>query len=91
MKDKPSASFSFGAFETAIITLVLIGLKLTVSPDLPWPVVLAPLWIPAALLALILGVPAIIMVLGLLACTIFGGACLIWEFVSEIWKGGRKP
>lgn len=90
MKDKPSASFSFGSFEMTLITLVLIGLKLTVSPELPWAVALAPVWIPAALVVIILGVQAIIVVLGLIACAIFGGAYIVWEFVSEIWKGGRK-
>lgn len=90
MKDKPSASFSFGSFEMAVITLVLIGLKLTVSPELPWAVALAPIWIPAALVVIILGVPTIIMVLGLIACAIFGGAVIAWEFIREIFKGGRK-
>ena len=91
MKDRrQSASFSFGSFEMAIITLVLIGLKFTVAPDLPWAVALAPIWIPAALVVIILGVPAIVMVLGMLACAVFGGALIAWEFVREIFKGGRK-
>ena len=91
MKDRQqSASFSFGAFEMTLITLVLIGLKFTVSPDLPWPVVLAPLWIPAALVLVILAMPAIVLVLGIAACTIFGGALIVWEFVTGIWKGGAK-
>ena len=90
MKDKPSASFSFGSFEMAIITLVLVGLKFSVAPDLPWAVALAPIWIPAALVVVILGVPAIVLVLGLIACAFFGGACILWDFIREIFKGGRQ-
>lgn len=90
MKNRQSASFSFGSFEMALITLVLIGVKFTAVPELPWSVVLAPIWIPAALIAIILGVPAIVMVLGMLACAIVGGALIVWEFVREIFKGERK-
>lgn len=90
MKDKPSASFSFGSFEMALITLVLIGLKLTVAPDLPWLVALAPIWIPAALAVIMVGVPVVIIILTFVACAIFGGAIIVWEFIREIWKGGRK-
>ena len=91
MKDKSSASFSFGTFEMTLITLVLIGLKLTMSPDLPWPVVLAPLWIPAAFVLVVLAVPALVLVLGIAACAVYGGALIVWEFVTGIFKGGRKP
>lgn len=92
MKDRKqqSASFSFGTFEMTLITLVLIGLKFTASPELPWPVVLAPLWIPATFVLVVLAVPAIVLVLGITACAIFGGALIVWEFVTGIWKGGAK-
>lgn len=91
MKDKPSASFSFGPFEMTLITLVLIGLKFTVSPELPWAVALAPIWIPAALILIILGLPVVLMCLGLIAAAILGGVCIAWDFVSELWKGDPKP
>lgn len=91
MKDKPSASFSFGSFEMALITLVLVGLKFTVAPDMPWAAALAPIWVPAVLVLIILGVPTIVMILGLIVCAAFGGACIFWDFLREIWKGGRKP
>jgi hypothetical protein len=90
MKDKSPAIFSFGTFEMTLITLVLIGLKLTMSPDLPWPVVLAPLWIPAALVLVILAVPIVIIALTFIACVIVGGACIVWDFVTGIWNGGAK-
>lgn len=90
MSDKPSAGFHLGSFEMAIITLVLIGLKFTVAPDLPWAVALAPIWIPAALVVVVLAVPIVIIALTFIACVIVGGACIVWEFVSGIWKGGPK-
>lgn len=91
MKDsKPSASFSFGTFEMSIITLVLIGLKFSVAPDLPWAVVLGPIWIPAVLVLVVLAVPIVILALTFIACVVVGGACIVWEFLREIWKGGRK-
>jgi len=91
MKDRTqSVGFSFGTFEMAIITLVLIGLKLTMSPDLPWAAALAPLWIPAALVLIILAVPIVILALTFLACVLVGGAVIVWEFITGIWKGGAK-
>ena len=91
MSAKPSASFSFGAFEMALITLCLIGLKFTVAPDLTWPIVLAPIWIPAALILIILGLPVVIMCLGLIAAVIFGGLCIGWDFISGLWKEDSNP
>lgn len=90
MKDKPSASFSFGSFEMALITLVLVGVKFTVAPDLPWAAVLAPIWIPAALLLVLLGVPALVMILGLTVCAAAGAAIIAWEYLRDLWKGGRE-
>ena len=89
--DRKSASFSFGAFEMSILTLVLLGCKLTVAPDLTWPIVLAPIWIPASCILIIVGLPVIVMVLGLVACVIFGGICIAWDFISGLWKGGSEP
>lgn len=85
-----SVGFSFGSFEMALITLVLVGLKFTVAPDLPWAAVLAPIWIPAALLLVLLGVPALVMILGLAVCAAAGAAVITWEYLRDLWKGGRE-
>jgi hypothetical protein len=86
-----SVSLSFGAFEMSIITLVLIGCKLTVAPDLPWPIVLAPIWLPLACILVIVGLPVVVMCLGLVAAVILGGLCIAWDFISGLWKEGTKP
>ena len=90
MKDRKTTSISFGSFEMAIITLVLIGIKFTVAPDMPWPVALAPIWIPLGFVLAIVGFPMLVMVLGIICCAIFGGALIAWEFFRDIWKGGRE-
>ena len=89
--DRKSVGFSFGAFEMSVITLVLAGLKVSGAADLTWTIVLAPIWIPASCILIILGLPVVVMVLGLVACVILGGICIAWDFISGLWKGGSEP
>lgn len=46
---KPSNDLSIGLW---LILTLLLGLKLTVRPDLSWGIVLMPVWIPFALLGI---------------------------------------
>ena len=32
----------------------------------------------------------VVMVLGLVACVIFGGICIAWDFISGLWKEDDK-
>lgn len=77
---------SIGGIEMAILTLVFLALKLGPVPEMPWAVVLAPLWLPFAFSLIIL---ALICVAGILF--VLGAVgWMAWEGLSGIWKGGGK-
>lgn len=82
--------FSFGTFEMAIITLVLVGLKVLVDPGIPWPVVLSPIWLPVAGILLLILAPFALSLIILVAIILVFPLFLLWELVSGLWNGGAK-
>ena len=87
MKDEPeSKGFTIGGTEMAVLTLVFVALKLGPVPEMPWAVVLFPLWFPFALSVFALILMAVFGILFALGAV----AYLIWDGVAGLWKGGGK-
>lgn len=63
MSNSTTASSSTGISTTGLLGVLFVGLKLTGVIDWPWLWVLAPFWIPVAILLTILLVLAAIWVI----------------------------
>lgn len=63
MNNSTTTSSSAGMSTTGLLGVLFVGLKLTGFIDWPWLWVLAPFWIPVAILLAVLSVAAIIWVI----------------------------
>jgi hypothetical protein len=62
MSSSGSSSSSSGAGLCSLLTVLFVGLKLTGYIDWPWIWVLAPTWIPVAIVATIFAVIALLVI-----------------------------
>ena len=63
MSDNKSAASSGGIGFSSLLGILFIGLKLTHYIDWDWFYVLAPLWVPFAIVAAVLAVGFVVLIL----------------------------
>ena len=76
-------------FEAAIVTLVLIGMKASVFPEMSWFLVFLPMYFALAAIAIVYAIIGFLMFLYLLGALLF----FIGIALGDWWtsrKGGRK-
>ena len=60
MKDQSSPGNTFLAFVPGLVVLAFVGMKITGTIDWSWAWVLAPLWVPLALISTLIIVAALL-------------------------------